>query len=116
MSWNGSGPPAFQLYATDWLMSTRLLPPEARGIYLDLLCLSWDQDGIPEDPTELLPLLAISKAKWKRIWPLLEDKWPLAEKGRRRNPRQEAQRQEYVELREKRAAAGRASAKARASK
>lgn len=113
MTWNGSGPPAFQLYARDWLMSTRTLTPEARGIYMDLLCLGWDQDGIPANPDELLPHLAITKARWKRIWPQIKTKWPEAEAGRRRNPRQESLRQELNDLRIKRSKAGKAGAKGR---
>lgn len=99
-------PPAIQFYVRDWLMSTRAMPPEARGIYIDLLCLSWDQEGIPTNPSELLPHLAISRAKWNRIWPMIESKWVEAEPGRLRNPRQEKQRKQVLELRAKRAAAG----------
>jgi uncharacterized protein YdaU (DUF1376 family) len=102
-----SAPPAFQLYARDWLMSTRTLPPEARGIYMDLLCLSWDQDGISSNPADLLPHLAITKARWNRIWPFIESKWVEAEPGRLRNTRQEKQRAEYEALRQKRIDAGR---------
>jgi uncharacterized protein YdaU (DUF1376 family) len=116
MEWNGSSPPAFQLYARDWLIGTRTLPPEARGVYIDLLCLSWDLDGIPSNSRELLPHLAISRARWNRIWPLIEDKFPLAEEGKRRNPRQERLRQEWLAYHRKRVSAGRKGGKARAAK
>lgn len=108
-----SQPPAFQLYVRDYLMSTRHLPPDARGIYMDLLCLSWDQDGIPADHGGLPAYLAITPAKLKKIWPLIEDKFVDAEDGRLRNPRQEKLRAEYEELRRKRAAAGRKGGQAK---
>lgn len=105
-------PPAIQFYIRDWLMATRALPLEARGLHLDLLCISWDQEGIPTDPTELLPLLAITRGKWNKVWPLIESKWTEAEPGRLRNPRQEKQRREVLELRAKRAEAGAKGGKA----
>lgn len=115
MTWEA--PPAFQFYGRDWLMSTRTMPLEARALHLELLILSWDQDGIPRKPIELLPHLGlITPAKFKKAWELIESKWPEAEEGLRRNPRQEKQRQEIIRLRKKRAAAGRASGEARGSK
>ena len=101
-----SQPPAFQFYARDWLMSTRHLTLDARAVYLDLLCLSWDQDGLPSDLHETLGYLAVTKQKFDRLWPLIECKWERAKDGRWRNSRQEKQREELAELRRKRAEAG----------
>lgn len=101
-----SAPPAFQLYARDWLMGTRELPPEARGVYIDLLCLAWDKDGLTTDQNAIVAYLAISPAKFRRIWPMISDKFVDAEDGRLRNPRQEQQRAELEGLRQKRAEAG----------
>lgn len=105
--------PAFQFYVRDWLVSTRMLSPEARGVYIDLLAYSWDNDGLPDDHRALAGLAAISPQKFKRIWREIECKWINAEDGVLRNPRQEKQRKALFALREKRAAAGRASALAR---
>jgi hypothetical protein len=117
MGWEA--PPAFQFYGRDWFMSTRLMSVEARLVHIELLILSWDRDGIPANGTEFEKLpqaLAMTPAKFKKAWAEIEGKWPLAEEGKRRNPRQEKQRQEIIELREKRAAAGKKSAAARGSK
>lgn len=112
MTWDA--PPAFQFYVKDWVFSTRALTLEARALHLDLLALSWDKDGIPAEATEMIPHLGvITKAKFKKAWMEIECKWPLAEEGLRRNPRQERQRQEVIALREKRANAGRKSGAAR---
>ena len=47
----------------------------------------------------------MTPAKFRRVWEELGDRWAPAEEGLLRNPRQERQRTELLELREKRAAA-----------
>jgi uncharacterized protein YdaU (DUF1376 family) len=104
--------PAFQFYVRDWIMSTRTLSAEARGVHIDLLAYSWDYNGIPSDPKALASLVMLTPAKFRRVWAELEGRWAEAEKDLLRNPRQERQRAELMDLREKRAAAGRARAAA----
>lgn len=111
MTWEA--PPAFQFYGKDWIMSTRRMSPMARLVHLELLMYSWDEDGIDADLKGYDKAIAISPAQFDRAWLEIEDRWPLAEEGKRRNPRQEKQRQEVVVLRDKRSAAGRASGEAR---
>lgn len=108
--------PAFQFYPGDWIISTRRLSPDARCVHIDLLAFGWEDDGIPDDPCVLASMCAMTPARFRRAWTEIEAKWPLAEEGKRRNPRQERQRSEYGELREKRRKAGLASAEARANK
>ena len=43
-------PPAFQLYADDFLAGTADMTPEEVGIYIRLLCHQWAKGGIPNDP------------------------------------------------------------------
>lgn len=105
--------PTLQLYVRDWIISTRAMTPEARGIYMDLLCIGWDQEGVPSDPRILAGMVGLSPQRFKRIWAEIQSKWIQAEDGKLRNPRQERQRAELEELREKKRAAGRASAAAR---
>ena len=107
--------PAFQFYVRDWIMSTRTLSPEARGVHIDLLAYSWDYDGIPSDFRAISSLVLLTPTKFRRVWMELSDRWPEAENGLLRNPRQERQRAELLALREKRAAAGRARAAAAAA-
>ena len=49
--------PAFQFYVKDWLASTkvRLMTPEQRGGYADLLCHAWNEDdcSLPNDDRKL---------------------------------------------------------------
>lgn len=104
-------PPAFQFYASDWVMSTRTLTPEQRGVYIDLLAFAWDQEGLPENVLELAGYLAITPAKLRSIWAALEPKWTLNGDGRWHNQRQEKERAKQQAWREKSAKGGRASGK-----
>lgn len=111
MTWEAT--PAFQFYVKDWYMSTRELSLDARGLHIDLLGLGWDKDGIPDDLGKLAGMVVTTPARFRKAWTEIEDRWPIAEEGKRRNPRQERQRREIEELREKRRKAGQKSGEAR---
>lgn len=70
-------PPAFQFYAKDWLTSprVRLLTLEGRGLFIDLLAISWDAHGLPADPEKIRVLAGASKWEWKRLWPKVRPLW-----------------------------------------
>lgn len=95
------------------MFGTRHISAAARGIYVDLLCISWDKDGLPENPESLLPHLAVTKRQWERLWPEIADKWVHAEDGKLRNPRQERIRAELQEFRKHRSEAGKKGAEKR---
>lgn len=108
-----SAAPAFQFYVRDWIISTRGLSPEARSAHIDLLAYGWEGDGIPDDTQTLAGMCVLTPAKFKKAWDQIETKWPLAEDGKRRNPRQEHQRQELAEYAAKAAENGKKGAEAR---
>lgn len=64
-----SRPPSFQFFPRDWLSSTavRLMSPEARGGYVQLLCHAWLQDepGILDDDDTSLAALSELGARWE---------------------------------------------------
>jgi uncharacterized protein YdaU (DUF1376 family) len=99
--------PAFQFYVRDWIISTRHLSPESRCAHIDLLSFGWEGGGIPDDLSALAAMCAMTPARFRKAWSEIQGKWPLAEDGRRRNPRQESQRQEMADQRQRRAEAGR---------
>jgi uncharacterized protein YdaU (DUF1376 family) len=105
--------PAFQVYVRDWIISTRHLSGDARAAHFDLLCYGWEGEGVPDDTTALAAMCALTPAKFRKAWAEIEQKWPLAEDGRRRNPRQEEQRNELREYRQSQSAAGKKGAEAR---
>jgi uncharacterized protein YdaU (DUF1376 family) len=112
-----SKPPAFQFYPRDWIMSTRILTPEQRGVYWDLLCFGFDmEDGLPQESAELAALVGMTPPKFRRVWSVISSRFYQDDAGNWRNRRQEDQKAEMDELREKRRKAGRASAEQRASK
>jgi uncharacterized protein YdaU (DUF1376 family) len=75
-------------YPKDFFASTAFLSFEQKGVYLLMLALAWTHEAsLPRDPERIREALAIPKDAWRRIWPALEEKWPVRN-GLRRNPRQ----------------------------
>ena len=106
--------PAFQFYPADWVMSTRTIPAEARGVYIDLLSYSWTEGGLPADLDGLHSYVGLPKAKFERLWDAhLSRRWESDGNGRLLNARQEKERDKQRRWREKSAKGGRASGKAR---
>lgn len=67
--------PAFQFYVKDWLGSqrVRLLTPEQRGCYIDLMSHCWDGPGLPDDLEELEILSGYKGSDFEeRIWKKLK--------------------------------------------
>ena len=97
--------PQFDFFPRDFLASTIGWPAAARGHYITLLCVAWEQDGLPGDPRRVA---AISPGL-ADDWPEWEEKFPVGEDGRRRNPRLERERAYRMAKSE----AGKAGAEAR---
>ena len=97
------------LYVRDFLTSTIGWTAAERGHYLTLLMLQWDRDGLAVD-IESLERLSPGVGD---VWAVLQDKFPVADDGLRRNARLEQHRERAVELRRKRSEAGKAAAAAR---
>ena len=118
--------PAFQFYPKDYLTDAKVvaMTPEIRGLYVQLLCHDWLEDGIyPDD------ICALSGFEWFREDGTLRDDWNTIEQVLNRcfiqhptddqkvtNPRLLRARQEQLENREKKRLAGIESGKARKSK
>jgi len=90
------------LYCRDFLASTLGWSAEEKGHYLTLLMVQWDRGGLPAD-----------RAKLERIspgladcWELIEEKFPVCQDGQRRNGRMETHREKCLELKKRRAEAG----------
>jgi len=97
--------PQFDFFPRDFLAATIGWPASARGHYITLLCVQWEQGSLPSD---LRRLEAISPGV-SDDWEDLEEKFPAGEDGKRRNPRLERERA----YREGKAEAGRAGARAK---
>ena len=66
----GQRAPAFQFYPRDYMsdIKVRLMSHEQKGIYVDLLCLDWDEDGIPQDVEDLALLTGLEPARFRAHW------------------------------------------------
>ena len=82
-----------KFYGSDFLNSTASWTMEERGIYVTLLWYAWVNDGLPVD-IERVDRMAPGAS---RAWPVLEDKFPISEDGKRRNPRMERDRSPFID-------------------
>ena len=84
---------SFPLYASDFLVSTGLMSAAEVGAYMRLLCHSWLDDGLPNDPKLLSKMAGISAKKLSKV---LEKFYE--ENGKLRQHRQEEVRTQVVKL------------------
>lgn len=103
----------FRLYPADALMEISALTDEEAGIHFRMLCLSWQQDGLPGDLDRLARVLRIPKARFAQAWAALESFWVDDQAGKFRNPRQEEERAKLNAWRAKLSAAGKRGASKR---
>lgn len=63
--------PAFQFYPKDWLSDSnvRAMTVDAKGTYIELLCLYWLHGGLPNSTDYLARLVVLPPAKFRRLWP-----------------------------------------------
>jgi len=78
--------PAYQWYVKDYLssMDCRRMTYEEKGVYRELLDISWDADPqcfLPNNPAELADFLGISQKKFQKIWEKLRKKFAVTEDG-----------------------------------
>lgn len=97
------------LYVRDFLTATIGWSAEERGHYLTLLMVQWDRGGLPAD----LSLLERLSPGVSAVWQVLTDKFPQGDDGQRRNTKLEQHRGKAIELRRKRANAGKIGNEAR---
>ena len=66
--------PAFQFYAKDWLSdaNVRSMSFAAKGVYIDLLAIYWNEGGLPASTDRLARLVGMAPAKFRRLWPAIE--------------------------------------------
>lgn len=113
--------PWFPFYTGDFLASAAVQDMEAHevGAYVLLLARSWQSDTpgyIEDDEYSIRRAGRLSAEQWAHSKNVLLKKWPLSEtEGLRYNPRLLKEAGKQVELREKKAEAGRLSAERRAA-
>lgn len=94
----------------------RLMSVEAAGLYFALLCEQWREGGaISADPDVWQATYGHRCSHWETSWQAVRPCFDEAESGLMVNARLEAERGRADEIREKRRAAGQASARARSA-
>ena len=97
-------PPAFQFYVKDFLSGTSHMSAKEVGVYIRLLCHSWDRDGLPDDDVILARLagepIGLPLASFREEYAFVMEKFFTDEDGILRNARLERYREE---IRKKRA-------------
>lgn len=68
MSKKKQKPPAFQLYARDFLTGTTAMSNAATGAYIRLLCHAWDANPIATLPADPYSLFKLSGADSQEEW------------------------------------------------
>jgi len=97
------------LYVRDFLTATIGWSAEERGHYLTLLMVQWDRGWLPLEVSQLDRITPGVASAWQ----LLEEKFPVAADGVRRNARLELHRQRAAGIRAARSAAGKAGSRGR---
>ena len=93
-------PPAFQLYADDFLAGTADMTAEEVGVYMRLLCHSWNKMGLENDEKRLGILVGICHGNATACAnEVLARKFELGADLRWRNARQEKTRKEQENYR-----------------
>ena len=86
-------PPAFQLYADDFIAGTSDLTDTELGLYFRLLCAQWSRGSIPADVDEVL---RFSRGSTTLQAERVMRKFEAGEDGALRNRRLEEERQKQV--------------------
>lgn len=96
-------------FTNDWMgdANVQAMTWEQRGMYHWLLCLAWNEGGIPSDESALRGILGLTKARFRSVWPAIARCWRPGEDGKLVNRRLEHERGIRQQVSRKRAEAGR---------
>jgi len=97
-------PPAFQFYVRDFLTGTQTMTLEEVGAYTRCLAYEWDAGGLPDDVTQLARVMICPRAKVKKIWPKIRQKFVRNADGFWRNSRLESERVKQQAFRDRQGA------------
>ncbi len=108
-----SKPPAFPLYAKDFLLGIMSLSLAARGAYITFLVYQWDSGSVPNDKTDRQRILGCTSQEEASTWRLIHQKFVQGTDGAWRNARLESERRKQQEFRQERSDAGKSGASKR---
>jgi uncharacterized protein YdaU (DUF1376 family) len=88
--------PAFQFYPNDFLADANVIVMtlQERGAYITLVCLCWQQGGLPSEVEKLARLCGSPVSTFQRLWPAIAPCFRTVANGQRLlHPRLERERQ-----------------------
>jgi len=106
--------PAFQMYASDFLIDTAQWTDREVGIYIRLLFTEWVNGEL--EPERLETLVESDKEKFLKAWKIVKRKFKVNDNGMLINERLESTREKQNAWIEKSRKGGLQSAKQRATK
>jgi uncharacterized protein YdaU (DUF1376 family) len=105
--------PAFLFYPEDFATGTAHMPPLAVGVYIRCLCHQWSHGFIPNDQKQIARITGAMLDEIGEAWPLVADKFSVAEPGKLKNRRLEDVRAELLRVSKKRSRSGKLGAQSR---
>ena len=99
-------PPAFQMYASDFLVDINDWTVDEVGIYLRLLLSEWVNGELPNDEKRLARIAGCSYQKFKKRWFKVECKFEIKNNGFLINKRMEIEREKQDNYRKLQAEKG----------
>lgn len=69
----------FPFFYKDWLMKTKFLTPEEKGIYIDLICYDFECGGLPNDDKMILKLCSYNGRNSAKMIQFIRTKFTLVE-------------------------------------
>lgn len=107
--------PYFKFYPADFMGSgkVQIMSPAERGIYISLLCHSWQEGPLPDDVARLARVSGASLGEMREAWPSVRPCFEVDDDGRLYHPRLEKEREAALHRRRMAKKAARASAKSR---
>ena len=99
--------PAFQFYASDFLVDTAEMTNQEIGVYIRLLSHQWVNSGLNSDPNRLANMVGMDLLE---VWDEIKHKFDLGDDGKIRNPKLEKVRQTQINYRNKQSEAGKRGA------
>ena len=91
--------PYYSMYPKDFDTDAKVrgMEDSELGLYIRCLNHSWVNDGLPADPEEIRRAFRDTPKAFSQKWSRVETCFPLADDGRRRNPRQEKERAQALD-------------------
>jgi uncharacterized protein YdaU (DUF1376 family) len=106
----------YKMYARDWLTDDKVMALDhfQKGVYIDLLNLSWINNGLPNDKQMLKQMLRVNNRNWTKVVQVLDTFFTKSD-SKIVNRRQEMERGKYLDMVDKRRTAGSLGGKAKKS-